>query len=363
VVLETGKIDSLQFIFLMVGFIMGSSVVLMPGQAAAHDAWIAILIGLAEAILFVLVYSILGSRFRNKTLIEINEVVYGPLFGKLISLAFLGYILHLGSLVIGDFKDFLSVTVLPQTPYAIIVIFITLVCVYAVKSGIEVIARCGQILTVIIVGIFLIAVIFLVKDINLKNLQPILEVPVKDLLVAAHGTASFPFAETVVFIMLIPFLKNHKNIPITVVKSLLIGGCILVFVAIRNASALGNIAGICNYQNFQADRLIDVGHFLSRMEILTVIAMVTMGFIKITILLYGVVLGSAQLLGLRSYRLLVIPIAILMIILSLINFKSFSENVVFAFQFYPIYAPLFEFGIPLLTLIVAMIRGLPKCWK
>ena len=357
--LENGRIGSLQFILLMIGFILGSSVVLMPGQAAGHDAWIAILIGMAEGILFALVYSILGSRFKNKTLIEINEAVYGPILGKLISLAFLGYIFHLGSLVIGNFKDFLSATILPQTPYAVLVILITLVCANAVKNGVEVMARCGQVLVPIITGFFIITVIFLMKDINLKNLQPILEVPLKDLLMAAHGAASFPFAETVVFIMLIPYLKKNQGALLIVVKGLLLGGTLLVLVAIRNSSVLGTLAGIYNYQNFQTDRLINVGHLLTRLEILTVIAMVTMGFIKIAVLLFGTVLGSAQLLGLRSYRPLVVPIAILMMILSLINFKSVTENIAFAQQLYPIFAMPFEIGIPLLTLLVAVIRKLP----
>lgn len=362
-ILESGKIGNSQFVLLMIGFIMGSSVVLMPGQAAGHDTWIAIIIGLAEASLFVLIYSKLGSRFQNKTLIEINETVYGRIVGKLISVAFLGCIFHLGSLVIDNFKDFLSLTILSHTPSAVTVILITLVCAYAVRNGIEVIARCGQVLTPIVIGLLAITAVFLIKNINLQNLQPLLEAPLKDLLVAAHGAASFPFGETVAFMMVIPFLNNQHSVSITVVTGLLLGGSILILVAIRNTSVLGNLAGIYDYQNFQTDRLINVGHLLSRMEILTLIAMVMMGFIKITVLLYGAVLGSAQLFELHTYRPLTVPIAILMMILSLINFKSFSENAVFAFQFYPIYAPFFELGMPMLTLLVALIRGLPKQGK
>jgi spore germination protein KB len=359
VALEKGKIGNTQFVLLMAGFIMGSSIILSPGQAVSHDAWIAIILGLAEACLFALIYSKLGSRFQNKTLVEINETVYGPIVGKLISLAFLGYIFHLGSTVLGNFKDFLAMTILPHTPYAVTVILITLVCAYTVRNGIEVIARCGQVLTSIIFGLFFITAVLLTKNINLHNLQPIMEAPLKDLLVAAHGAASFPFGETVAFMMVIPFLTNQQSVSMTVEKGLLIGSIIIILAAIRNTCVLGNLAGIYDYQNFQVDRLINVGHLLSRMEILTIIAMVTMGFIKITVLLYGAVLGSAQIFGLRIYRPLTVPIAILMMILSLINFKNFSENVAFI-QFYDIYAPFFELGIPLLTLMVALIRGLPK---
>jgi spore germination protein KB len=358
--LEKGKIGNYQLVLLIIGFLLGSSIILSPGGQAKHDAWIAIILGLLEGLFFAFIFAFLGKRFKGKTLIQINEIVYGPFIGKFISIMFLWYLFHLDSLVIDNFKDFLSITTMPRTPDIFFSILLIIVCAYAVKNGVEVIARCSQVLVPIVIGLFIVVMTLLIKDIDLKNLQPIMEVSIKDLLITAHGVTSFPFAETVAFVMLIPYLKNNQTIPSTVIKGLIIGGIILSLAAIKNSGVLGAKAGIYTYQNFQAERLINVGNLISRLEILTVIGSVTMGFVKIVVLLYGIVLGSAQLLGLRSYRPLIIPVAILMVLLAQINFRSVTDNIVFAQQIYPIYAMPFELGIPLLTLMVALIRKLPK---
>lgn len=87
---------------------------------------------------------------------------------------------------------------------------------------------------------------------------------------------------------------------------------------------MGVTAGIQTYPSFEAVRLIDIAHILTRLEILIAINLLTMGFLRISVFFYGTVLGIAQLLDLRSYRLLVFPVGILMIILSLSNFKSIT---------------------------------------
>jgi spore germination protein KB len=356
--LEKGRISNSQMILLILGFFWGITIIFSPGGQTGRDAWIVILLGMVEGIVFALTYIFLNQRFPGKTLVQIHEIVFGRYIGKFISLLLLWYFFHLNSLVISTFKEFILITSMPRTPDIIFSIFILLVCSYAVKSGIEVIARCSQILVPLIIGLFFIISTFLIKDFNLKNFQPILDIPVKDLLSAVHGVAIFPFAETVVFGMFIPFLQNKQTSPSTFIKGLILGGILLVLQAVKNTGLLGSASEIYFFQNFNADRLINLG-FVTRVEILTVLAILTMGFVKITVLLYGTVLGGAQLLGCRSYRPLIIPVAVLLIILAQINFRNVTE-INFTQQIYQIYALPFQVGIPLLTLVVALIRRLPK---
>ena len=147
--------------------------------------------------------------------------------GKLISLLFLWYLFHLGSLVIGNFTDFFSTASMPRTPTAIFAVLIVLVCAWAVKHGIEVLARCSQILVVFAFGLFFMFVFLLLKNLNLENLQPVLEAPFKKLIWAAHGAATFPFGETVAFVMIIPFLKNNAKAPVLVVGAIMLGGSVI----------------------------------------------------------------------------------------------------------------------------------------
>ena len=87
--LEKGKIGNYQLTLLITGFLIGSSIILSPGGRAKHDAWLAIVLGMIEGIMFALIYAYLSKRFQGKTLIQINEIVYGPYIGKCVSLMFL----------------------------------------------------------------------------------------------------------------------------------------------------------------------------------------------------------------------------------------------------------------------------------
>lgn len=359
-ILEKGRISNGQAILLIVGFIMGTSIIILSGGQAKHDAWLAMSVGVAEAIMVALIFSFLSRRFPGKTLMEINDLVYGPYLGKLISLTFLWYLFHLASMVIGNIKDFMSVATMPNTPDLVFSFLIVMVCAYAVRGGIEVLARCSQILVPVSIGFLIFVLALNMKDFKIENLQPVLEAPIKDFLFASQGAACFPFAETVAFMMILPFTQKNKAIPRTVLTAITVGGIILILASIRNIGVLGASTGIYAYQNYENDRLINIGNLLTRMEIVTVIAALSMGFIKAAILLYGTVLGGAQVLGLRTYRPLIVPIAILMVILAELNFRTVSDNIIFAQQIYPLYAFPFQVGIPLTTLIVAFVRKLPR---
>ncbi len=94
--LETGRISRFQLIMLMVGFIFGTSIIVSPARSAGHDGWIACVIGIMEALGLVWVFCALANQFTDKTLVEINELVYGRVLGKGISLLFIWYLFHLG---------------------------------------------------------------------------------------------------------------------------------------------------------------------------------------------------------------------------------------------------------------------------
>ncbi len=360
--LEQGKIGNSQLTWLMIGFIIGPAILLVPGSQAKHDAWLAILLGMLEGMLFILISVVLSIKFKGKDLIRINETVYGPYLSKFISLAYIWFLFHAGSLVLVTFKNFFSTTTLPQTPEAVTVILIILAGAYAVKNGIEVISRSGQLLSFTMILPFFVSFLLLIKNIDFRNLLPLLEAPLPKLATAAHSASEFLFADTIAFMMIFPYLNNQKKGRITapVISAVIFSGLFLTIVSIRNIGVLGPMNEVFLYPTFQADRLINVGNLLTRLEILTVVGFLILGFVKITVLLYTTVLSGAQLLGLRTYHPLILPVGILMALVALINFKNATGNIEFIQQIYPLYALPFQVGIPLLTLIIALIRGLPK---
>lgn len=357
--LEKGKISNFQLSVLIIGFVFGSSVIIAPGQGAGHDAWIACALGLMEGLLIAWIFTALAKQFKDKTIIEINSLVYGKILGKCISILFIWYLFHLGALVLNDYVRFFKLQIYHATPKAVVLLLLMLVCASTVGRGIEVLARCSLILVPFTIVLAFSDTLFLIPHFDLHNLMPILDMPIGKLLLESHGAASFPFAETVAFLMVLSFVDKPEKGPSAVSLGLLIAGFVIILIAARNAAVLGQMASIINYPSFIAVQAIDIGDIFTRLEVVVAINLITMGFIKISVLFYGTVLGVAQIFNLRSYRPIILPVGLLMVILALTNVENTIEMLEFASKGYIIYAVPFQIGIPLITLIIAKLRKLP----
>ncbi len=354
--MEKGRIPSTQLASLVIAFVLGSSLLFPPGGTAGHDAWLAIMLGLAEALVFVLIYTHLARRFPNHTIVQIIDIVFGRYLGKLVSLFFIWYLLHLGSLVLGNLAVFMTSAALQETPIIFFTIMVALVAVYAVTGGIEVISRSSTLLVTLLILAQGLGLIFHVPNMELSRLKPVLEAPLDKLLWAGHAAATFPFGETIVFAMIIPYLNKPNQARRSVVRGLLIAGLFLAILSARNAAVLGPTAGISLYPSFVAETIINIGRVLTRVEIVAGVGFITMAFLKVAVLLYGASLGVAQMLKLPRFEPIVVPLAMLMIALERINFDNVTENLAFSRVTYPIYALVFQVAIPSLTLLLSYIR-------
>ncbi|MGI6587261.1 MAG: GerAB/ArcD/ProY family transporter [Peptococcia bacterium] len=358
--LEQGRISSAQLVMLIIGFNFSTSLILNPGRMAGQDAWLAVLAGLGEGLIFVFIITSLGVRFKGKNLIEINDLVFGSYLGKVVSLAYLWYFSHLASMVLRSYGDFFTDTIYPQTPLIVFIILLVLICASAVRNGIEVIVRCSLILVPITILFLVVDVFLLLKDMKFTNFLPIFNVPWQKFLWASHGAATFPFGEIIAFLMVFAFVQDQQKIRVRTMMGIIIAGLLLSTVVARNIAVLGITEMIQSYPSFIAIRLINIAKVLTRLEIIVVTSFLVMGFLKVAVLYYGTVLGLAQIFKLRSYLPLVFPLGIIMVVLSILPFASSVELINFAYEIYPYYSLPFQVGLPLLSLIVAVIRGLPK---
>lgn len=355
--LEQGRIAGKELMFLIFAFIMGTSLLINPGNLIGHDAWLTVLAGLGEGLFFVGLYLILAYRFKGKNLIEINNLVFGPFLGKCISLLYLGYFLLLGSLVLRNFGDFFVNTIYQETPLIVIVLGLAIVAAFAVYKGLEVIARLGMLLVVVSVIFSIFDTFLMLPIMDFTNVLPFFDVPLAQFFFISHATATFPFGEIIVFLLFLPFVREKEKVAGRVVASVILAGLYLSFIVLRNVLVLGEVASLQTYPFLLAIRLINLGRVLTRMEIIILAAVVFFGFLKLTVLYYGSTLGLAHVLGLRSYRPLLYPLGLLIVVLSIVLFANSVEMFKMAFEKYPYYAPFFQVGLPLLSLVVALIRG------
>lgn len=356
---EKGIISSSQLLFMIIGFIQAGNLLLaFSSGVLKHDGWLALIAALVLSIPIALSYAVLSNQFPGKNLVQINDLIYGPYLGKLISISYIMIFLSLVSLNLRFFSDFLITYIMPETPIWAILIILTFVCAWAVRGGIEVIARCSFVIVAIASIIILSTTVLMLGDMELKNFLPIFDLPLKDFIHGVHIIFSIHYLEIVAFLMVMAYVNKSNQVKFSMLAGLVLGAFSILILEVRNIAVLGRVSEIVSSPSFITVRYLSVAEVFTRMEMLVAIMLIMTVFLKVSILYYGVVIGTAQILKLRTFVPLVIPIGIIAIILAMISVDSSMEMFDLGKNFWPIFIVPFLL-VPVLSLLIARIRGLP----
>nr|WP_051029607.1 GerAB/ArcD/ProY family transporter [Brevibacillus massiliensis] len=142
------KISARQFFVLVAFYSIGTSILIIPGPLAEmvkQDAWIAGIAGVGISLLLVWLYSSLGSRLPELTLVEMCEKILGKWLGKAVSATFVFFALIEAAELLYFLGDFLTTQIMPRTPPEAINILVFTVVILAVRLGLEPLARTAEI--------------------------------------------------------------------------------------------------------------------------------------------------------------------------------------------------------------------------
>ncbi|MFZ5944644.1 MAG: GerAB/ArcD/ProY family transporter [Bacillota bacterium] len=359
--LEKGKITSIQAILLMLSMILPTAVLTVPAvtvKSARQDAWLSIIIATLGGLLIAWLVVSLSLRFPGKTLFEYMEEILGKGLGKMVSFLYIWlYFLTIGSGVVREFGSFLVTVLMPDTPIIVFHIVVVIVAAYAVRNGLEVLSRANQLL---IPTTVLLAMVYILSTGNMKfsRLLPFFDAGLLPIVKGAFVPTMW-LGEIITLTMIIPYLNKPKEAHRVAVLSVLLVSFFLTASILEVLLIFGpDLTGNWIFPVFNAARLITVGNSLERLETVIVLAWILGGFFKIGVFYYAAVLGSAQLLELRDYRPLVLPVGIILVALSILQWgESIVDMLHFITKVYvPMLLIIFEVGIPLVLMIVAMAR-------
>lgn len=350
-------ISDSQGICIMTMFLIGTSIVLGVAKNAKQDAWISIALGIIISLPMIVVYSKLLNNFPGKDLYDIFQYVFGKKIGKIISVLFVWYVFHLGALVIRTFSEFVNVVSFPETPQSIFAISLGLLCIWVVKSGIEVLGRLAMFFLPLIIVSTIIIVALLYTNAHFINLKPILYNDTKQVLLGTFSSFSFPFTESVIFTTVFHSLRNKKKIFKVFLAGLLISGIYLLLSSMNNVIVLGvQTTTDLYFPPYTSIRTIKIGDFIERFEIIVALIFALMGFVKVSVCLYATSVGTAKIFNINNYEVIAAPIGLLMINLSQILYSNTMEMFYWANNIYMYYAIPFQVILPIVILIIAQIK-------
>ncbi|HEX7714006.1 MAG TPA: endospore germination permease [Bacillota bacterium] len=287
-------------------------------QEAGRDGWLSVFIAYGMAIVIGLVLLDLGRRFPNQTIVQVLPMIFGNILGKLAGLAYiLGWWL-MAPLIIREIAELLRFF-LPFTPTLIIIIFMALLVVYAMRKGFEVYARTAELFVVLMILLIVLILGLNLGNFTWKNLTPVLANGFRPVLKGLW--VQFPYAlETILFMALwLPCLNKRQDGLRAVLLGIPLAGLLLtVFVAANIAFTGITLTARFIFPVFYMSRYIFIGNFLSGMEAVFMVLWLISSYLEILVFYYPPVVGLAQWLNLKEYRPLILPMMLVTVILTLL---------------------------------------------
>lgn len=334
-------------------FIMGTTLIIGIGGQAKNDGWIAGILGLMLAIPVVLVYARLNFLFPGKDLFHIIKLILGKFIGTALCLLYVWYAFHLGALVIRNFGEFINIVNMPETPMIVPMICLGLVSVYAVRSGVEVMARISAYIFPVLLLVIVIGQVLPIPQWNFNYLKPVMGQGVLPILKGGFQALTFPFAETILFINVFYALNTKKSPSKVFVAGILFAGVIIVLSTIRNIAVLGSLLDNLYFPSYVAVSRVSVGNFIQRIEVLVAILFVFGAFIKTSVCLLATCQGIAYIFNLRDYRSIVIQTGLLVVYLAYTIYDSTVMMKYWVIKVYPYYAFPFQIIMPCIIWLIA----------
>lgn len=349
--MEKTRISSIQLFLLISGYYFGSAVILSPARSAGRDTWLAILLGGAGGILLMWVYVMIALLNPSKTLVDILREKLGNVFGTIVSALYIWYFVHLAALVFRDFGEFICTTTFPETPMIVVVGLLAVVMLYAVNSGIEVLARLSELLVPVIPVIVLIISFSLLTSHDFTAFLPVLENGWAPVLNAAFGCITFPFGEAVVFLMLFPHLNRQENLKKVSLGATAIIMALGIFIFFRDVAVLGSdlmarttfIPHLSSLliPEFNVEPLVDVNLLIG-------------GGIKISVCIFAAAEALCKIAGIDDYRTLTGAITTFCVVLSVWAYSNVLEIFDWLERVWSWYSVPVQIIIPLLLLILSL---------
>jgi len=359
---EEKKISTRQFAFLVIMFCLGSSILLIPASIAAHskqDAWMSAIIGVILGCGVILLLNMYDKRMGHLPFVAACQLLLGRWVGTVVVAGFVFHAFLVSVFMLRYLGDFMTTQILPPTPIQAIHIFFIALIVLAVAYGLETFSRSAEIFFPWLLLFMTLIVASVISMINIDNIRPILNNGIGPIVGGSLVLVGIPYMELVLFLIIMPDVNDAKRRRRTFLMAGFIGGMLILLITFLTVSVLGPYLTVRNlYPSFALSKKINIGEFLKRVEALLAITWFLSIFYKMVVAFYTTALGLSQLLKLKRYHTLLLPIAMLTAIYAIVVYPNIVYGGRFASTAWLPYASIFGLFLPALLLIVARVRGI-----
>lgn len=317
-----------QMVYIACNFALGASLIILTGiKYAKKDVFICDILGLLIGFIFALMMAYVVDKFPNTEYTQILNKLFPPIITKIIAVIYLIYSICLLALVQSDINGLTTTMIMPNTPDWLIGLTSIVIVAYVMHKGIHIFSLSVEILFPItyILLIFIYIVSFF-KVGKISNLTPIFSESASNIFKGTLDVFSFPYVDNFLLVFIYSLSKDNFKKHTVVKKAYLMSAFFLVFRSVVVISVLGiNEALRFTFPLFETVRLIQIGRYIERLELILLSSWILSTYIKLGTCYYVTLRCIEYLFNLKDYRKLSTTLAIFIIPLS-INTVSSTQD-------------------------------------
>lgn len=347
-----------QFVVLLYVLFTAFTALQSPGiliYQAERDAWISVIIAWILDITLGLVYAKMGVRFKTQSFVQYSETILGKYLGKILGMVFpLSFFLMI-PMFLSSLSMVITKAFLPKTPSMVILVSSYIVIGYSARKGIVAIGRACEIAgPIFLVSMFMLFALILPWS-EIGNVKPILDSGIYPVFSGALFILSF-LGVCIMMGMFIPISERPENgmkakFVASTMGSITIGLLVVFTIGTFGIQQAYNMF----YPSLQVARIINIGQFIQRIDIVWIVVAIAATLIGASILMWGACEGFSQVMKIKDNLPIVYPLTLLSLVLAITTFKSDKILKDYIFYFFPFLSVIMTV-IEILLMAVAMAR-------
>ncbi|GAA3403659.1 endospore germination permease [Paenibacillus hodogayensis] len=329
--MNRGQISVWQMALLLFQMVLGSSILLMPSittRLSGRDMWMTPIVVIGVGYLAVWLAWRLHRLSPDGTFHTLLENVFGKMVGKTLGLLFIVFQLHILSFVVRDYGEFIVLNFFFKTPVVVVIGMMLALCVWALRAGIEVLARIGQLFVPLITFITILIFALLIPELDPGKVMPLLERGFEPVFKGSLVVGGW-FCQLFLMVYLLPNVKDSRTALKWGMWAATGIGAVMLVTNLALLMLLGESTSHYVYPVYTAARYIAIADFFEHVESMIMMVWVLGEFIKIGIHLYAVSIGLAQCLQLKKTDALIVPLGLLLLLFSFRLVPGFQTLAVF----------------------------------
>lgn len=366
-ILTIAKTNRMQYFLLIPTLVFCKAVGITAGVMARKigaDTWLSMMIGFVVGTVIILLMTYLCSRFPDKTVIQFSEELMGKLPGRIIGCLLALFFIMVYGASANVMTLHLVEYFLPETPFFMVCMFWTLLCMYGAFLGIEVVLRYALLSFIMTVLVCISMIAGTIKDVKLINILPLMDYGIwKDISSSIYIFGDIAFAVLTVG-FLFPMLNKKKRVfSLTLWTMVVTAGLVVMWpffeTTVMGTELMKQYVVVC----MQQIRCAQLTKYLPRYELIMVSFFVFSVFIQSAVLFHCAKHCIKQVTGLKKDWIIIVPLTVILILVT--YFMAVDHNNYINFLSFP-YSQIcaaVSIGLPLILLFIALLKGKLKSSK